>query len=563
MGPRRGAALAAACLAGACALLAGRASGQEARAPLLEDCSTPRRALRQFIVACRAGDFERAATHLDLRGLDAATAAQAPLLARRLKFVMDQTLWVEWEEVSDEPRGRPLGLPFLEVVGSVPIADDAVPVVLTGEEGEGGAPPRWRIGAATVRQIPALHAAHGPPAWLDERIPAALHAHRLLELEAWQWVGLVAVLPASWLAGALLAWAVLLLGVVTRRTRIEWDDRLLEAVRPPLRFFLALLALEWLAAPLRLSAPAHEVLHDVRAVLLAATVAWTCVRLVSFVAQTLEGTLTHGLTDEAQVRGVRTQVVILRRIVAVVVCVVACALVLTRFEVVRTIGMSLLASAGVAGIVIGLAAQRSISAILAGVQLSITQPIRIGDTVIVEGEWGWIEEIHLTYVVVKVWDLRRLVVPINRFLEAPFQNWTKVSPEIMGTVELFVDYATPVDRVRAELQRICRESSHWDGRVCGLQVTAVSPQTVTLRALVSSANAGTNWDLRCEVRERLVGHLQRLEGGRYLPRARVDQASRGDEVAAAPAGAPPKVTDAVPDAAVIAAAAIVDPPAGR
>lgn len=235
----------------------------------------------------------------------------------------------------------------------------------------------------------------------------------------------------------------------------------------------------------------------------------------------METRLTQGVEDPAFAAGVRTQVRVLRRVVAMIIAILGTALVLMQFAVVRNVGASLLASAGVAGIVLGLAAQRSISMLLAGIQLSLTQPIRIGDTVIIENEWGWIEEITLTYVVVRVWDLRRLVVPITRFLEQPFQNWTKVTPEIMGTVSVFADYCVPVDAVRQHLSLVVKDDPLWNGKVCGLQVTEATDRVVTLRALVSSADAGKNWDLRCNVREKLVAYLRDLEGGRYLPQQRV------------------------------------------
>jgi small-conductance mechanosensitive channel len=209
---------------------------------------------------------------------------------------------------------------------------------------------------------------------------------------------------------------------------------------------------------------------------------------------------------------------------------VAASLLLLQFEAVRSVGVSLLASAGLAGLVIGLAAQKSISTLLAGIQLSITQPVRIGDTVIVENEWGWIEEITLTYVVVKVWDLRRLVVPMSHFLDKPFQNWSKVSPEILGTVELYADFRTDVAAVRAELKRILEQESEglWDGKVQGLQVTGCSERTMLLRALVSSEDAGKSWDLRCLVREKLIGWLQRQPQGLPLVRAEASHQLTGD-----------------------------------
>jgi small-conductance mechanosensitive channel len=153
------------------------------------------------------------------------------------------------------------------------------------------------------------------------------------------------------------------------------------------------------------------------------------------------------------------------------------------------------------------------------IQIAITQPIRIDDVVIVEGEWGRIEEITLTYVVVRIWDLRRLVLPIDYFIEKPFQNWTRVSADILGTVFLYMDYTVPVDAIRAELERIVQRSTDWDGQVCGVQVTDTSPQGIEVRALVSATDASKAWNLRCEVREKLVTFLQR-EYPAALPKLR-------------------------------------------
>jgi small-conductance mechanosensitive channel len=213
---------------------------------------------------------------------------------------------------------------------------------------------------------------------------------------------------------------------------------------------------------------------------------------------------------------------VLRRVAGAVVILIGGALVLFQFEGMRALGTSLLASAGVAGIVVGLAAQRSLSTLLAGIQLSITQPVCVGDVVIVEGEWGTVEEITLTYVVVKVWDLRRLVLPIRKFLEEPFQNWTRTGTDLLGTVFIHADYRVPVDVVRRELERFVTAQPLWDRKVVGVQVTNASERTVEIRALVSAADASSAWDLRCAVREFLVQLLQRLDGGRYLPRTRVE-----------------------------------------
>jgi small-conductance mechanosensitive channel len=196
------------------------------------------------------------------------------------------------------------------------------------------------------------------------------------------------------------------------------------------------------------------------------------------------------------------------------------------FEEFRRLGTGILASAGLAGLVVGLAAQKTLGNLLAGIQIAITQPIRIDDVVVVEGEWGRIEAITLTYVVVRIWDLRRLVLPISYFLEKPFQNWTRVSADVLGTVYLVVDYTVPVDEIRAQLDRIVRESNLWDRKVCGVQVTNASERGIEVRALVSAADSSKAWDLRCEVREKLITFLQDKYPG-SLPRVRAEIQGEG------------------------------------
>ena len=184
-------------------------------------------------------------------------------------------------------------------------------------------------------------------------------------------------------------------------------------------------------------------------------------------------------------------------------------------------GTSLLASAGIAGVIIGFAAQRSIATLVAGFQIAVTQPIRIDDVVIVENEWGKIEDITLTYVVVQIWDLRRLVLPITYFIEKPFQNWTRASAELLGSVFLHVDYTMPLAPLREELDRILAASKLWDGKVKVLQVTDAREHTLELRVLASARDAPTAWDLRCEVREKLIAFLQ-AEHPTALPRDRIE-----------------------------------------
>jgi small-conductance mechanosensitive channel len=212
--------------------------------------------------------------------------------------------------------------------------------------------------------------------------------------------------------------------------------------------------------------------------------------------------------DAYKKRRVETRVQMIRRLLVFIILVLAIAAILLNFKEVRQIGTGLLASAGVAGVIAGFAAQKSLSTIIAGLQIAITQPMRIDDVVIVEGEWGTIEEITLTYVVVRIWDQRRLVVPITYFLEKPFQNWTRNSSDLIGTVFFYSDFLIPIDEIRAEAQRVVHASKLWDKRVFVVQVTDFRSDSVEIRILASAATSPTLFDLRCEIREKILVFLQ-------------------------------------------------------
>jgi len=210
------------------------------------------------------------------------------------------------------------------------------------------------------------------------------------------------------------------------------------------------------------------------------------------------------------------------------IVLIGLAAVLMTFPAVRTIGASLLASAGVAGLVVGMAARPVLGNLVAGVQIAMTQPIRLEDVLIVEGEWGWVEEITGSYVVLRIWDLRRLVVPLQWFIEHPFQNWTRNNADLIGSVLWWVDYRLPLEPVRAEIRRLCEAVPHWwDGKPTILQVTESGPQSMQLRALVTARNSPDCWDLRCHVRAGVIDFIQR-EYPLCLPRLRGEMAMGAD-----------------------------------
>jgi small-conductance mechanosensitive channel len=229
--------------------------------------------------------------------------------------------------------------------------------------------------------------------------------------------------------------------------------------------------------------------------------------------------------DNRQARRVHTQVVMLRRITVAVVAVLGVAVMLMTFPQVRTVGASMLASAGLAGVVAALAAQSVLGNVFAGLQLAFSDAVRLDDVVVVEGEWGRIEELTLSYVVVQIWDDRRLILPTSYFTKNPFQNWTRSQAAVLGTVELDVDWSVQVPEMREELRRFLEGHQLWDGRVCVLQVTDATGSVVRLRALTSAADAPTLWDLRCQVREHLVSWV-RHRYPQALPTMRTEIAYR-------------------------------------
>jgi len=247
------------------------------------------------------------------------------------------------------------------------------------------------------------------------------------------------------------------------------------------------------------------------------------VRLVYVLEDALLHRVQLDVADNLRARKIHTQFRILRRVLALTIWLLAGAAILLQFDGFRQFGRGLLASAGIASLVIGFAAQRTLGNLIAGFQIAVTQPIRLDDVVVVENEWGRIEEITLTYVVVKIWDERRLVLPIIYFLEKPFTNWTRTTSEILGTVFLHVDYRVPLDALRERLKELVDGHPDWDGRVAEIVAFEARPTTLEIRALVSSRESGAGWRLRCHVREGLVTFLQQNYPD-SLPRYRAEVA---------------------------------------
>ena len=292
-----------------------------------------------------------------------------------------------------------------------------------------------------------------------------------------------------------------------RRRRDRLVARIIDVVAPPASIALPLALL----APATAMAPLPpEWLPGLRHALgigLMLCITWLGVRLVGAIERRILLENPVDVADNLAARRIQTQTRVLGRIAQGTVGLLGVSAVLMTFPAVRQVGTTLLASAGVLGLVAGIAARPVFGNLIAGLQIALSQPIRLDDVVIVEGEWGRVEEITSAYVVVRIWDERRMIVPLQWFIEHPFQNWTRSSAELLGTVQLWLDYRTPMDAVRGELQRVCDTDARWDGRVCVAQIVDTDRSTVQVRLLVSARNSGDLFDLRCAVRERMVDFL--------------------------------------------------------
>ncbi|HEY0506329.1 MAG TPA: mechanosensitive ion channel domain-containing protein [Lysobacter sp.] len=348
---------------------------------------------------------------------------------------------------------------------------------------------------------------------------------------------------AFWQQAGDVAWPLmiaLVLGLLVRRTLFALSRRadahagthmrarIVQVIATPAAVGLPLLFLSLAVRAMPLAeAWAARIQHWLGVgVLLCLT--WLAVRAVGAVERRILRRHPVEVADNLGARRVQTQTRVLSRIVQGALILAGVSIALMTFPAIRQLGTTLLASAGIIGLVAGIAAKPVFGNLIAGLQIALTQPIRLDDVVIVQGEWGRIEEIDSTYVIVRIWDERRLVVPLQWFIENPFENWTRTASQLLGTAFLWLDYRTPMGEVRRELQRICQTDERWDGRVCVAQVTDADRSALQVRLLVSARNSGDLFDLRCAVRERMIEFLN-ASHPYALPRVRVARAIRATD----------------------------------
>jgi small-conductance mechanosensitive channel len=297
----------------------------------------------------------------------------------------------------------------------------------------------------------------------------------------------------------------------------------------PLTWFLPLMVLNLSLPLMEITTKQFRILNKGIDILLIITFSFVLISVVKVFEDFLYHVYNLNKSDNLRERKIRTQIQFIRKIITVLIVILAIGAVLLSFSSLRRIGTGLLTGVGISGIIVGFAAQRSLGNLLAGFQIAFTQPMRLDDVLVVEGEFGRVEEITLTYVVLSLWDQRRLILPINYFIEKPFQNWTRSSSEIMGTVFLRLDFTAPFEEIRKEFYRLLHTSDLWDKRVAGMQVTDTTENSVEVRFLVTAINSGNAFDLRCYIRENMITFIQK-NCPECLPKRRSVVVPAGNEV---------------------------------
>lgn len=322
---------------------------------------------------------------------------------------------------------------------------------------------------------------------------------------------------------ALHAVGFALLSRIARRTPASSDDIFVDHARQPSRWLAVAIALAIARRYFELPRAADAIWTQLAGLIVPLLMGWLAIAMVRAFGKSIELVADISVADNLRARRRRTRTAILVRIVVFAIGFLTACLMLLSIPSIRSIGVTLMASAGLAGLAVGAAAQPLLKNLIAGIQMAFTEPIRLDDVVIVEGEWGRIEEIRLTYVVVALWDERRLVVPVSQFLEKPFQNWTRNTSQLLGSVFLWLDPATDIDRLRAQAEAVVKASPRWDGRAFVLQVTDSKPEAIEVRILATARDAATAFDLRCDIREAMLAYV-RDTMPEALPRtrARVD-----------------------------------------
>ncbi len=491
---------------------------------------TPQAALEQFILSARERDFETAAYALNLNLLPALVQQdKAAVLAEKLYYVINKRVSLSWDGLPDRADGQI----NLASAGNQAVAGKPQRLISFGRLSLGSRDiqlnlqrvrvkelaPVWVISASTVENIEALYAEFGPT-WLDRNVPEWADKN-LFGISLWK---VVAVVLLAFLCYLLFLLIRSITSRLLNRSENEWLTDLSDHIATPtalaVSIFVFYLCMNNL---LSIAGGWSPYLYALLLVVVVGTVTWLVMRVIDYVMERLTDTQVEDVSDEENMESRRTltTISVARRVITFVVIVVGIGVVTSQFPTLQNLGVSLLASAGLATIILGIAAQPTLGNIMAGLQIAITKPARIGDSVIFEGEYGTIEEIRFTYLVIKTWDERRLIIPLKYFITNPFENWSMNDPHMLKPIILHADFKTDVDRLREKFSELLKGHELYDGESePTVQVVDSDNMAMEIRCLVSSNDSSNAWQLHCDLREAMISFLAGLSDGNRLPRER-------------------------------------------
>ena len=492
---------------------------------------TPQGALELLTLAAREGDFDRATYALNLNLLPSEVQQrEAAVLAEKFYYVLNKRVSIDWEGLPDRPDGQ-INLPGAgqkSIAGAPQRSISFGRLTVDGREIRlylqrvrvGEQAPVWLVAPSTVENIETLYAAFGPT-WLDRRVPDWAD-REVLGISMWKAFAMLAL-------GGLCYLLYFLLRYVTRhllnRSDNEWLTDLSENIAKPTALALAVLTFYLgMNNLLSIAGGWSPYLYALLLVVVVISLTWLVMRVIDYVMERLTDTQVGDITDEENMdsRRTLTSISVARRVITFVVVVVGLGIVIGQFPGLQNLGVSLLASAGLATILIGIAAQPTLGNIVAGLQIAITKPARIGDSVIFEGEYGTIEAIRFTYLVIRTWDARRLIIPLKYFITHPFENWSMTDPHMLKPIILHADYSIDVDEVREKFGEVVRSHNLYDEESePTVQVVGSDKEALEIRCLCSAKDASAAWQLHCDVRETMVRYLAELSAGARLARERV------------------------------------------
>jgi len=492
---------------------------------------TPQATLEHFVVQARNNNYEEAAYALNLNLMpDNLSKEDAAEFAEKLYFVMNQRINIDWDQLPDRPDGQV----DMQTATNQAVAGNPRRSIVFGEvdlKGRGiafrvqrvkfkdyGA--FWLISQNTVENIDALYAVYGPRK-LDRMMPDWARI-RILNMPVWKFVGAFIILIICYFIGKFTAFG---LRKIFLRSDKKWINNIAEKLATPAGFAVGVLVFYLLLNHLiSFAGTFASTLYAILLIILIGSITWFFMRIIDYfmlyVAENKIGDAT--VEDNTEARRMLTYISVARRIITFLVIIIGASVVLSQFRSLEKLGISLLASAGVATVILGIAAQSTLGNIIAGIQIAITKPARIGDTVVFENEWGYVEDIRFTYMVVRTWDWRRLVIPLRKVISDTFENWSITSAHQIRPIVLYADYKIDVKKVREKFKEILEGNESWDeNNPPVVQVVDTTEKAIKIRCLCSAKDASSTWDLHCELREELVSFIGSLEDGLYLSTSRL------------------------------------------